>query len=387
MRLTVGHSMDVDEAVAAAEAVRGALLGSVEPALAIVLSTDQYDARRLTEALVKELDGLPFAGCCTAGVMDGDLFLLQGLVVGVLSGPGVRCGIGLCGLVTESPRDAGRRAVAEALSGLPLLGPDFQRTLIVLPDAVFANPTEAVRGAASEGGSGVRWCGGGTGDNFKFVRTAQYSAAGAVVDHVVVIAIDSPERVGIGLGHGWVPYGPPSLVTRSAGARVAELDDENAFDVFRRTAESCGDVVSREGFVGFAMLHPLGIPQIVGPDLIRDPLEVDAAGTLTCLGEVPEGSVVRLMLGGTAALLDAGAAAAADARAAAVQPVQGALLFDCFSRARLFGGQFPRELERIHAGLGERVPLMGCLTLGEVAAPAGCGIPEFQNKTAVVMAF
>lgn len=386
MQLQVGRSIAVDEEGAAAEAVRGALGEASDPAVAIVLSTDQYDARRLARALARELDGLPWAGCCTAGVIDGSTLLAQGLVVGVIGGPGVRCGIGLCGPVTSDARGAGRKAVADALSGMPLLAKDFHRTLIVLPDAVFANPTDAVRGAASEGGSGVRWCGGGTGDNFKFVRTAQFSPAGAVIDHVVVIAIDSPDPVGIGLGHGWSPYGPPAVVTRSEGARVVELDDENAFEIYCRTAGSCGDSVTREEFTAFAMLHPLGIPQIVGPDLIRDPLEVDSAGGLSCVGEVPEGSVVRMMVGAKPHLLEAGGVAALAARTSAAHPLRGALLFDCFSRARIFRGQFTQELERIHAGLGESVPLMGCLTLGEVAAFGG-GIPEFQNKTAVLMAF
>lgn len=386
MRLEVGRSVLLDEASAAAEAVRGALQNSVDPAVAVVLSTDQYDARRLARTLGRELDGLPWAGCCTAGVIADGTFLPQGLVVGVLGGPGVRTGIGLGGAVTADPRGAGRKAVEAALSGLPLLSNDFHRTLIIMPDAVFANPTEAVRGAAIEGGAGVHWCGGGTGDNFKFVRTAQFSAAGAVIDHMVVIAVDSPEPVGVGIGHGWSPYGPPALVTRSDGSRVMELDDENAFESYCRTAESFGDTVTREDFTGFAMMHPLGIPQIVGPDLIRDPIEVDPGGGLSCVGEVPEGSVVRMMVGGKGHLLDAAEAAARSARSAADHTLHGALLFDCFSRARIFRSHFPHELDRIRAGLGEDVPVMGCLTMGEVAAFGG-GIPAFHNKTAVVMSF
>ena len=43
------------------------------------------------------------------------------------------------------------------------------------------------------------------------------------------------------------------------------------------------------------------------------------------------------------------------------------------------------ELAGIGEGIGGGVPMMGCLTFGEVGAPES-GMPQFHNKTAVVFA-
>src|SRR6186713_1158842 len=98
MLIAIGASPSPDVWEAAAEAVGGALRQDAMghkaasglrrsdngAAFALVLSTDQYDADTLAEAVTRELQGIPWAGCCTAGVFTGTHLLRQGLVVGVI---------------------------------------------------------------------------------------------------------------------------------------------------------------------------------------------------------------------------------------------------------------------------------------------------------------
>jgi hypothetical protein len=48
-------------------------------------------------------------------------------------------------------------------------------------------------------------------------------------------------------------------------------------------------------------------------------------------------------------------------------------------------GEITKEIYAFQRGLGPDVPLLGCLTFGEVGA-LGAGLPQFHNKTAVLLA-
>lgn len=386
MRLHTGKSAAPEEGAAVREATFEALRDAPLPAFALVFCTDQYDVRRLAAAINAELGSVPWAGCCTAGVYTGTEVLQRGLVVGVFSGREARFGVGLGGPVSRDARAAGRTAVAEALAALGAPTDGHSRALIVLPDSLTGDAAEVVRGAAHEAGAGMIWAGGGAGDNMRFVSTAQFAYGEAHSNRVVIIAIDAEGRLAAGIRHGWHPYGPTTQVTRAQSATAIELDYEPAFEVYRRTAANQGDVVSREKFAGFAMTHPLGFPQANGEYVIRDPLAVDASGGLRCVAEIPEGCLVRVMQGDREDLLRAAGVAATTARVGVHGALGGALVFDCVSRYLILGEHMREELSAIQSGVGAGVPLLGCLTFGEVGT-IGAGSAQYHNKTAVVLAF
>lgn len=388
VKLHVASSAAVDSSTAAREAVERAFREARDPAFALVLSTDQYDADALATAVTNELRGIPWAGCSSAGVFTGSELLTQGLVVAIFAGRDARFGVGVGGPVSRDARASGRAAMAEALAelGTPSV-PECRRcrTVIVLPDGLTGNSAEVVRGAVQEAGAGISWAGGGAGDNLRYVRAAQFARGMAFRDHVVTIAVETTTPTALAARHGFRPYGPPRLVTRAAGASAIELDYERAFDVYRSAAEARGDHVDESGFAEFAMTHPLGIPQANGTHVIRDPLTVEADGSLRCVAEVPDGCLVRVMHADAAELISAARLASTDARCGLERNPAGALVFDCVSRAKLLGSDIRTELSAIQQGLGPGVPMVGCLTFGEIGAQSGAA-PQFLNKTAVVVA-
>ncbi|WP_090488217.1 FIST signal transduction protein [Myxococcus virescens] len=385
MWMQIGKSCSPDCEVAAREAGAEALRGADAPTFALVLCTDQYDADDLASALRRELRDLPWAGCCAAGVFAGAELLHQGLVVALFRGMDLQVGTGMGGPMSKDPRAAGRDAVAHAIEKLPPMQPGRRRALLVFPDALSGNPTEVVRGAQQEAGAGVVWAGGGAGGDLRSAMTAQFTGGQAYRDRVVVIALDAQAPIGVGIQHGWYPYGPPTQVTKAHGATAIELDYESAFEVYRRTAASRGDALDVQGFARFAMTHPLGIPQANGEFVIRDPISIGPDGSVRCVAEIPDGSLVRVMEGARADLMDAAAGAATLARKGTPGALGGAVVFDCFSRYPILGEEIQDELSRVQGALGEATPLVGCLTLGEVGAMGG-GVPQFHNKTVVVLA-
>jgi hypothetical protein len=388
MKLAVGASERTNERAAAAEAVAGAARGGDVPAFALVLATDSYDARAMAEAVTHAFGSIAWAGCISTGVFAGARFLRQGLVVGALSAPGARVGVGVGQPVSRDPRGAGARAAEGALAGFAATAPaGWSRALLVFSDAVAGNGGDVVRGALQVAGTAVVWAGGGAGD-VGSVRPPGHTTFGqgqAHADSVVIVAIEAPVRLAAGISHGFRPYGPPTMVTRAHGAVAAELEYQEAFAVYQRTARDRGDDVHLTNFSAFAITHPLGIPRADGEHVIRDPLRVDDSGGLQCFADVPDGSLIRVMEGDRAGLLRAAGAAARAARDAVAGPLGGALVFDCVSRPALLGAGFADELAIFSAMIGDGVPLMGCLTFGEVGA-LGHGAPQFHNKTAVVLA-
>ncbi len=388
MRLSVGWSTAPSAAEAAAEATEHARGGNghARCAFAVVFSTDNYEPAEIARALAGPLAGLPWIGCTTAGVICGRRLLREGLAVGAVWSNTVRVGLGVGGPVSVNARAAGRMAVAQALSGMGLLHERRARSLVLLADATSRAAAEVLRGGVEEGGAGMTWAGGGVGDNLLLTHACELLRGHAYRDRAVALALEDDASPAIILHHGWLPYGPATLVTRASGPRLEELDFQRAFDVYRATAERHGDEVTADSFAEFAMLHPLGIPQAFGDHLIRDPISVTADGALDCVAEIPEGSLVRLMAGQRSDLLEAAHAAALRARRRASAPGAGGILFGCFSRYRLFGNNLEEELCTVGDTLQDEFPLIGCLTLGEVGAMRG-GVPQFHNKTAVIMAF
>ena len=383
--LHVGKSTTTDTRAAVRAAIDEARQGVTHPAFALVLSTDLYDHDMLAREIQETLGPVPWAGSSCAGVIAGDEILARGLVVGIVDSATVRVGIGHAGPVSADGQGAGRAAAAMALDALPPPSADRYRALILLCDVLAGNGTDIVRGAAEEVGTGVVWAGGGGGSNREFRRTAQYANGAVLNDEVIAVFMDTAEPLATGVGHGWRPYGPPMLVTRAEGPIAVEFDYENAFEVYQRVAARHSDVVSRVDFATFARTHPLGIPQANGEHVIRDPLGLEGEGGLRCVAEIPEGCIVRVMEGNRDMLLAAGRATAENARTGVPGPLGGAFVFDCISRAMFLGDDMRQELLAFAAGLGPGVPLMGCLTFGEVGA-SRMGMPQFHNKAVVMLA-
>lgn len=385
MLLHVGTSTEEDAGVAVAVAARSALEGCRAPALALLFCTFEYAAEAVAEAANRALGAVPWVGAVAPAILVSGLVMPRGVAVGVLDCDRLRVRVGAAGPIQAGARDAGRRAAREALTDMPLLPTDRSRAMLVLSDTENCDAAETLHGALGVAGSGVAWSGGGTGSPAPGVQAAQFAHGRALREHVVAVALDFGARVGVGIQHGWQPTGAPAMVTRARGCSLERLEHRAAFEIYRAAAGERGLRVDEHDFASFAMAHPLGIPQADGEYLIRDPLAVDADGALRFMASVPDGALVRVMEGTPATLVDAARVAASMAREDAGGPLGGALVFDCISRYLMLGDRLADELSACQQALGAQVPLLGCLTFGEVGAFAS-RMPLFHNKTMVVLA-
>lgn len=371
MKVGIAYSTLDDSRRAGRMAAEEAVKSSGEPALTFLFTTDEYDQRVVYEAVKEVVEDSRMAGFCVGGIITADGVFRQGVGVCTLSGDELRVMTSLQHGLSADPRGAGRRAGEELLaSGLD------QGTVFVLPDGFAANISEVVRGLYNTMGPEFRYVGGGAGDNLRFFKTYQFTETGLASDALAVALLDGA-TIQTGIGHGWQPTGDPLVTTAAKGKRVFEIAGRPAFEVY---SERLGGIPVDE-FAEYGMRYPLGIPDISGNYLIRDPLAVNDDGSIDFVTEVPRTAVVSIMEGDVADLIETARSVAQVATGGVAEP-QFVLLFDCISRCLLMGEEFERELKAIRETIGAEVPILGSLAFGEVGSYTD--VPLFHNKTTVI---
>ena len=201
-----------------------------------------------------------------------------------------------------------------------------------------------------------------------------------------VILIGLPQKLALGVTHGWRHLAGPFLVTESRGNTLRSLNYEPAAKLYKTIIEQqTGHHFCEQDIITLAKAYPFGIERLDNEILVRDPIAEDEGG-LTCMGIIPEHAMIHILQGDRDTLL-----AATDRAVLAVKgeeadnPVAQPFIFDCISRAQFLGDAFQQEIDHVHRALASRHPLVGALTLGEIAS-SPWGPVQFLNKSIVVSA-
>ncbi|MFC1653186.1 FIST C-terminal domain-containing protein [Planctomycetota bacterium] len=135
-------------------------------------------------------------------------------------------------------------------------------------------------------------------------------------------------------------------------------------------------------FFDIAKSYPFGINKLGTEKIVRDPIKVGDDEELICVGEVPQEAYVHILTGDATSLVSAAqhALTLSEASLTTAAEQRTTLFIDCISRVLFLEDEFDRELQAVsRAG----VPLIGALTLGEIANSRKDYL-EFYNKTSVV---
>jgi hypothetical protein len=288
--------------------------------------------------------------------------------------------VGVGATASRDPRAAGRSAAAEALAGVDL-GANYA-ALLLFVDSESGDQAEIVAGAYEVAGGRVPLAGGGAGG----LARGQFADGEALSDSVVAVALVSRAPIGVGISHGCVPRGLPSIVTRSEGSTVLQLDGRPAETVYLEKL-GMGDMpLSDADFEAVAMVHPLAQPKLRGDVLLRYVRGRNASGGLVCATNIEANAAVDVCDHTPEAIVRSARAAVAEALRPLSGPPEAAILFDCAARSRWFGNPFAsRELESITSCLGDPAPpLAGVYTRGEIGRVRGA--KGDRNYSVVVVA-
>ena len=221
--------------------------------------------------------------------------------------------------------------------------------------------------------------GGGAGKLTLVQEPVIFSPNEILQDAALMVALS--QNINVGVNHGWEYLEGPFVATSTQKNILKKIDYENAFNVYKNVVEEdSGFVFTDDNFFEIAKSYPLGIVTMEGEVIVRDPIVMEN-GSLVLVGIMPENSVINILKGKQNNLLNA-AKQATDSAIQHAQNLEMIFVIDCISRVLFLGDNFKKEIGSIKNRVGE-VPLVGALTLGEIANNSKAYI-DFYNKTCVV---
>ena len=393
MKTGVGISYGPDSHAVGEEAAQMSLegFGVVQPDFVIVFASVEYDQKEVIRGVRSLIGNALLVGSSTAGeITTQGPAQRHSVVVMAISSDDFKFFADV-GEDIKSDAIAAGRQVADRVkekAGEPL------SLFMMFPDILVGNGADIVRGVLQSLGKNFPVVGGASGDDFKFEKTYQYLNDKVYSGSVVGVGFMGDVKFGIGVNHGWTPIGTPLKVTKSEGAVVHEIDGKPAISVYEEHfGKDNIEELRTTTLAKLAITYPLGM-HVENSDelLIRNPITVDEYGSITCAAEIPEGSIIRLMVGDSDSAIEVARAAAHNA----MEQIMGAepsavIIFSSIARSKLFGDQRGDEIKAIQEVVGSTMPLIGFYTYGEQAPLssevqnlAKCN-PVFHNETVVIL--
>jgi hypothetical protein len=332
--------------------------------------------------------------CSGAGQIAGPLLVDDAVVVTAVSFADTR----VCAVALDHPEGADSAEVGARLAaGLP---PQGLRHVLVFSDGTRVNGTALVRGLTGTLPGEVTVTGGLAADDDRFTRTLVGLDAPPAPGQVVVVGLYGERlRVGIGALGGWDVFGPDRRVTRSAGNVLQELDGQPALGLYKRYLGPFA-----EELPGSALLFPLALRRNETPSnaglvgdtantVVRTVLGIDeATESMTFAGDVPEGTVVRLMKASPESLIGGAEGAARAAAETLADDAVGeapalALVVSCVGRRIALRQRTEEELEAVRDAVAEcfgGAMLAGFYSYGEIAPNGVWTQSELHNQTMTI---
>lgn len=252
-------------------------------------------------------------------------------------------------------------------------------TAIMLVDGLSSKMKDLTDTVYEKLGKNVKYVGGGAGFYDLSHNPCIFNNNGIYKDALHICIVKSEAILAI--EHGWKKLQGPFTVTKSYDNITSELDNENAFEVYKNVIEEEENIIlSKEGFFTFAKDHPFGIDEGFGRVIVRDPIALNEENEMVCVATVPQGSQVYILKGDADLLLESSKKIATICAKDAPDEYTP-LLFDCISRAMFLEERFNEELRNIQSKM--KYVVEGALSIGEISSKSN-GEIVIHNKSTVL---
>ncbi|QWD89997.1 FIST signal transduction protein [Polynucleobacter sp. MWH-Braz-FAM2G] len=313
-------------------------------------------------------------GCSSSGNICGDLISDQDIVLSAISFSTTKISVKstlienddeveriVSDLVREFSESKPKHVFALS-DGLSISGSDFTKTLNTL---------------------GVPVTGGLAGDSDRF-NTSWVMVNGPAKRHqIALIGFYGDLKIAYGFSTGWREFGPERRVTRSVRNIVYEIDHRPALEVYTKYL---GELAKE--LPGSGLRFPLSVTDSSsGRSYVRTLLGVNwEEMSLNFAGDVPQGSLCKLMKTEIDSLIDASVNLTNDLHLDASKQDSLCLVVSCVGRRLVMDQIAGEEIEAIQSILGPRTTVFGFYSYGEVAPfdPAVCAL---HNQTTTLTLF
>jgi len=400
IQVGVGLSTEGDPRLAAKEAIRQARLNlqSENLSLAFLFSSVSLASTGLLKSAANSLGKVPLIGCSGAGIISNQGIFKHAVAVMLLSLPKtIDFNTACVRHVQEKTTLVAGEELGEKL--LSNFGQARRHLSTLFSDGLIKEGSNLLTGMQEKLGTSFPLVGASASDNLHFLKTFVYFNEELLSDAACAILWAGKLNFGLGVKHGWKPLGKPRYVTKAAGNVIYEIDGEGAAKIYEEYF-ACNLAELRKKLKYISILYPIGA-YLEGEEeyLLRNIISIENDGSLVLQGEVPAGTMIRLMIGTKESCLSATRQAAEDAKKSLSASLIGTgahdsginfvLVFNSISRYILLRRDANKELEIMREVFGKETPLIGIYTYGEQAplqATSYHGKAYFHNQTITILA-
>jgi hypothetical protein len=256
-------------------------------------------------------------------------------------------------------KDSFRAAHACAEKALATAGRGVKFAFL-LADGIETDGSKIVSGAGSV--MSVPFFGGLAADDRKFIKS-RILINGEVMDDVVaILTVTGDLMFSINADSGWTPLGSFGIVEDCRGSIIHRISGMSAQQFMK---EQLGKPLGETeiGVIPLAIYHRDGGRHFS----LRSSSHVDpASGSITTFGSVEKGMSVRVCAATREEVLSGVRKTMAGVNPDRFSPA-AAIIISCAGRKWLLGDHGNEEVEEVLTALGEKIPLVGIPSFGEIS--------------------
>ena len=246
--------------------------------------------------------------------------------------------------------------------------------LFIVSEGSFVNGSDLIVGLESDNNN-FAITGGLCGDDDRFERTlASYNENPKEGEIIAIGFYGETLEISFANYGGWMPFGPERTITKSKANVLWEIDNAPALDIYKIYLGAKSAELPHA-----ALLYPLSVKAPNAEQaIVRTILNIDEANnTMILAGDVPEGSIVQLMMANVDDIADGALKAAELAMENRKNEPELGLLVSCVGRKLVMDQRVEEEVEEVQYAIGANVVVSGFYSYGEMA-------PFAHNKNCIL---
>ncbi|MCA2999054.1 MAG: FIST C-terminal domain-containing protein [Rhodocyclaceae bacterium] len=359
------------------------LVGAMDSPSTLVLVFGGSESSPLASAFADLSATFPQAarmGCSSSGEIYGRTLIDNSLVVAVIQFERTTLRMLATPLASAAESFNVGAEIAQSLLSERL------KSVFVLSEGLAVNGSQLVNGLASILPPQVVVTGGLAGDGPRFEKTWVLVDGAARRGYVTAVGLyGEAAKIAHGSKGGLDVLGPEREVTHSSDNVLYRLDGQPALLLYKRYLGARAAELPASG-----LLFPLAIRNELEEDghTVRTILSINEAdNSITFAGDIPQGSLVRLMRANTDRLID-GAADAAAMMNPVLDPANQSvcIAISCVGRRLVLGQRAEEEIDAVANVLPLGTHLIGYYSYGEIS-PLASGRCDLHNQTMTLTTF
>ena len=378
-KVAIAHSIELDSRDAIKEVLEQCheQLEDLKPQAGILFTGIDHDFELILNNINEKYPGIELIGCTT----DGELSSVHGytddsVTLSIFHSDELYFKAGVADKITNDTVSKIKKAAEDTKLDMD----QEPKLCITTTSGLTASGDIIVEGFRQGLGETFPIFGGKAGDQWRFqMKTYQFYKNKVFTDAAPFLLIGGPLLFSFGVETGWIPIGKKAIVTKSDNNVVYEIDNIVALDFYKHLFGE--DIGVGDG--GDIPEYPLAIYEENKKNFyLRASIILNREnGSMTFVGNVPEGSTIRI----THATRDKIIEAVKKAINSSVADYPGsnpaaALCFSCAARKQVLGTRVVEEYLAFKNNLPE-LPVIGFYTYGEMG-PLGRNKPaRFHNET------